>query len=143
VLEDGAVASEELRGRPYVLNFWASWCVPCREEAPFLQETWRRARERGDVLLVGLNMQDLTEDARDFLRDFDIDYLNIRDPANEVARRFGVTGVPETFFISAEGDVVGHVIGVVSAEQLRAGMRAALGGRPTPTREGGGRRPTR
>lgn len=142
-LDDGQVGSEELHGRPYVLNFWASWCIPCREEAPLLQDAWRRARERGDVLVVGLNMQDLTEDARDFLRDFDIDYLNIRDPSNDVARRFGLTGVPETLFISAEGDIVGHVVGVVSSEQLGAGMQAAVAGRPRQTQEGGDRRPTR
>lgn len=142
-LADGELASEELRGHPYVLNFWASWCIPCREEAPLIEQTWRTARDRGRVLFLGLNMQDLQEDARDFLRDFDIDYLNIRDPSNEVARRFGVTGLPETFFVSAGGDVVAHVVGVISAEQLAGGLGAAIAGRPTRPEQGGDRRPTR
>jgi cytochrome c biogenesis protein CcmG, thiol:disulfide interchange protein DsbE len=140
-LADGRFSSSELRGRPYVLNFWASWCVPCREEAPLLQRTWRDTRKRG-VLFVGLNMQDVRRDAHDFIADFEIDYPNIRDPSNEVARRFGVTGIPETFFISASGDVVAHVIGVVSREQLDAGMAAAVSGEPRGAQQGGERRPT-
>jgi cytochrome c biogenesis protein CcmG/thiol:disulfide interchange protein DsbE len=141
-LADNRLSSSEVRGRPYVLNFWASWCVPCREEAPLLQRAWRDARKQG-VLFVGLNMQDVRGDAHDFIADFEIDYLNIRDPSNEVARRFGVTGIPETFFVSASGDVVAHVIGVVSGEQLDAGMAAAMSGRPRGAQQGGERRPTR
>ena len=139
---DDRIASEELRGRPYVLNFWASWCIPCREEAALLQRSWREDRD-GGISFVGLNMQDLRQDARDFLTDFDIDFLNIRDPSNEVARRFGVTGLPETFFISAHGRVVAHVIGVISADQLQAGRAAAVSGRPLGAQQGGDRRPTR
>jgi cytochrome c biogenesis protein CcmG/thiol:disulfide interchange protein DsbE len=141
-LTDDRLASKELRGVPYVLNFWASWCPPCREEAPLIQRTWREARDRR-VLFVGLNMQDLRQDARDFIADFDVDYLNIRDPSNEVARRFGVTGLPETFFVSADGQVVAHVIGVVSTQQLQAGMAAAVSGRPRGAEQGGDLRPTR
>ncbi len=141
-LADGELASEELAGVPYALNFWASWCLPCREEAPLLQQTWQRARERG-VLFVGLNMQDVTDDARDFLREFEVDYPNIRDPGDAVARRFGLTGLPETYFIASDGQVVGHVIGKVSADQLEDGIEAAVTGQPARTREGGDRRPTR
>lgn len=142
VLADGRVSSDELRGRPYVLNFWASWCVPCREEAPRLQRAWREARGDG-MLFVGLDMQDITEDAKHFMDTFRVDYLNIRDPSNDIARKYGVTGVPETFFISARGEVVAHVIGVVSEKQLAAGMAAAKAGRPQPAREGGARKRAR
>ncbi len=141
-LADGSVSPTELRGVPYMLNIWASWCVPCREEAPELVRAWRRARPRG-VLFVGLNMQDATQDAGDFMNHFGIDYLNIRDPTNETAHRYGATGVPETFFISTRGDIVNHVIGVVSPAQLRAGIAAAVGGRPEAARQGGERRPSR
>ncbi len=141
-LADGWVSSRELRGTPYALNIWASWCVPCREEAPVLVREWRRQRPRG-VLLVGLDMQDVREDARDFMDEFQIDYLNIRDPTNDTAHRYGATGVPETYFVSARGDVVNHVIGVVSAQQLQVGIAAAVSGRPEAARQGGEERPPR
>lgn len=76
-LADGEVALSELRGTPVVLNFWASWCIPCREEAPLLAQSWDRYGQR-DVLFVGLNMQDATDNAREFIREFANDYLNVR-----------------------------------------------------------------
>lgn len=141
-LTDGRVSLAELRGSPVVLNFWASWCLPCQEEAGLLERAWRRNR-RGGVLFVGLDMQDVRSDAREFLSRFDITYLNVRDKGNDVARRYGVTGLPETFFITARGDVVSHVIGVISPEQLAAGIKAAREGRVLRTDEGGDRRPLR
>ncbi len=141
-LADGRVALRELRGTPMVLNFWASWCVPCRTEAPLLERMWRQARKRG-VLFVGLNMQDLTDDARAFMNEFRVSYLNVRDKSNGVAREWGVTGLPETFFVTAEGKVVGHVIGAISAQQLAQGMRATRSGVVLGARDGGDRRSTR
>jgi len=140
-LADGRLRLDELRGTPVVLNFWASWCVPCRTEAPVLEAGWRASRNR--VAFVGLDMQDLTSDARDFLRELKITYPTIRDRGNDVARDFGTTGLPETFFIDTRGRVVGHVIGVVSPGQLRAGIAAARAGRPAGVDEGGDRRDTR
>ncbi|MGH9380089.1 MAG: TlpA family protein disulfide reductase [Thermoanaerobaculia bacterium] len=141
-LADGEVALDELRGTPVVLNFWASWCVPCREEAPLLASSWRRYGPDG-VLFVGLNMQDVTGDAESFMREFDNTYLNVRDPSNATAREWGVTGIPETFFITPSGQVVSHVIGVVSEEQMRAGVAATETGKPVSAFSGGARRPTR
>lgn len=141
-LADERLALAELRGVPVVLNFWASWCVPCREEAPVLARSWRRFGPRG-ILFVGLNMQDLTEDARQFMADLDNDYLNVRDQTDAVAGEWGVTGIPETFFITGEGRVVGHVIGVVSEEQLDAGVAAMRSGQPLSAVSGGAQRSTR
>lgn len=140
--QDRTVDLDELRGTPVVLNIWASWCDPCREEAPLLQRGWEQARRRG-VLFLGLDMQDVRQDARDFLREFGQDFPHVRDPDNGTARRWGATGIPETFFISRTGKVVGHVIGALTERQLSDGVQAALSGRPQDASVGGEQRPAR
>jgi cytochrome c biogenesis protein CcmG, thiol:disulfide interchange protein DsbE len=141
-LAGGGLALDDLRGTSFVLNFWASWCAPCREEAPILERGWRRFGPRG-VLFLGLNMQDITSDARGFQRQFGITYPSVRDQGNDVARSYGATGIPETYFVTARGRVVGHVIGVVSAQDLASGALAAKRGRLAGTEQGGARRPQR
>ena len=142
VLAGPRVALTQLRGTPVVLNFWASWCDPCRAEAPVLQRAWERQRTQG-VLFLGLNMQDITDDAHAFTRAVGATYPSLRDRSNGVAHRWGVTGLPETFFVSAQGRVVGHVIGAVSADQLAGGIAAARAGRALGVESGGKRRKTR
>lgn len=133
---DGRVSIEELRGTPVVLNMWASWCTPCREESPRLRQAWERYGTKG-VAFLGINIQDLREDARAFSREFGLTYPSVRDARRGVADRYGATGIPETFFVDARGRVVGHVIGVVSREQLEAGILAARAGRVAGTVSGG------
>jgi len=139
---DDRVDLRELRGTPIVLNFWASWCVPCREEAPLLQRGWIRHANAG-VLFLGLNMQDVRSDARTFVRTFKQTFPHVRDPTNATARRWGVSGIPETFFIGRDGRIVGHVIGVVTPQQLERGVADAIAGRAQNAALGGDRRPTR
>ena len=135
-MADGSVSIGELRGTPLVLNLWASWCTPCREESPRLQEGWTRWAPRG-VAFLGLNIQDLRGDARSFSRKFGLSYPSVRDARRDVADRYGATGIPETFFVDRRGRVVAHVIGVVSERQLEAGARAARAGRVAGTVSGG------
>jgi cytochrome c biogenesis protein CcmG, thiol:disulfide interchange protein DsbE len=124
-LREGQISLSALRGTPIVLNIWASWCYPCRQEAPRLERAWRAFGPRG-ALFLGLNIQDQPGDARQFLDRFSITYPAIRDAGVEVARSFGAPGIPDTYFINAAGRLVAHVIGPVSSDQLRAGVKATL-----------------
>ena len=135
-MSDGQVSLSELRGTPVVLNLWASWCTPCREEAPRLQKGWERWGRKG-VAYLGLNIQDLRGDARRFARRFGITHPSVRDARRGVADSYGATGIPETFFVDARGRVVGHVIGVVAERELDVGARAAIEGRVVGTITGG------
>lgn len=93
-----SVSSKDLTGSPAVINFFASWCVPCKTEAPVLERTWRQNRDKGLVVL-GINIQDTEEDARAFIGRYGITFPVVRDVNQEVANQFGVNGIPETFFI--------------------------------------------
>jgi cytochrome c biogenesis protein CcmG, thiol:disulfide interchange protein DsbE len=135
-MADGRVSLRELRGTPVVLNLWASWCTPCREEAPRLQKGWERWGRRG-VAYLGLNIQDLRGDARGFAERFGITHPSVRDARRGVADSYGATGIPETFFLDDRGRVVGHVIGVVAERELDAGAQAAIEGRVVGTITGG------
>jgi cytochrome c biogenesis protein CcmG/thiol:disulfide interchange protein DsbE len=130
------VSLEGLRGTPVVLNMWASWCTPCRQEARRLEQGWQALGRRG-VLFLGLDIQDLRGDARSFGHEFGVTYPSVRDAGRDTANRYGATGIPETFFIDDRGRVVAHVIGVVSDRQLREGTLAATTGRVAGTSTGG------
>ena len=113
---DRLVELSELRGTPVVLNFWASWCAPCREETPLLNEL---ARTRGEsIIVIGVNVQDVERDALGFLREFDVPFVSVRSESNEIYRSYGLTGVPETFFVDASGRVAAHIAGQITPESL-------------------------
>ena len=115
-LDDGRIALEELRGTPVVLNFWASWCIPCKEEAPYLAAA---AKAYGsDVAFLGLDIQDFVQDARRFLDRLDVPYPSVRDGSNRAYTAYGLTGVPETYYIDARGRIVAHVTGALSRDKL-------------------------
>ncbi len=111
------ISLQELRGKPVVINFWASWCPPCRIEAPLLERTWRAYKERGPIF-IGVNIQDRKEDALNYIREFDITYPNGPDPAGEITIDYGVAGLPVTFFVSRKGEVVRRWVGAVEKSLL-------------------------
>lgn len=113
---DGALSNEDLLGRTVLLNFWASWCIPCKEEAPLLERAWREYRDRG-VVFVGVNIKDAKSDALRFIDEFDITYPIVRDEREELARKLGVFGIPETFFIDHEWRFIGSIAGNQQAER--------------------------
>lgn len=118
--EGETISLEALRGKGVVLNFWASWCAPCRDEAPLLEATWRREKENG-IVFIGLDYLDQEPAARAYLAEFDITYPNGPDLQSAVARRYGIKGVPETFFIDPEGVIQEVVVGpIVNQAQLDA-----------------------
>ena len=124
---DGRLSLAELRGRPVVLNFWASWCIPCRDEAPSLNAS--AGAHRGEVVFVGVDVQDLRSDALSFLREFNVAYVSVRDEADETFRAYGLTGVPETYYVSADGRIVAHSPGAITRSSLEAGITQAIEGR--------------
>jgi cytochrome c biogenesis protein CcmG/thiol:disulfide interchange protein DsbE len=103
-LGDGGETGEiaDYRGRWVLVNLWASWCVPCRDEAPELESWWRRNRDDGAVVL-GINVQDNSGDALDFLDEFGSTYPQLRSVGNERSEAFGSTGVPENFLVDPRG----------------------------------------
>lgn len=113
---EGTLDLDALLGNVVVINFWASWCVPCRDEAPALQAAWNRYRDRG-VVILGVNVQDLVPEAQRFLKDVKATYPIVRDRDNTVYRAYGLTGVPETFFVDRQGRIVRKFPGVVTDQQ--------------------------
>jgi cytochrome c biogenesis protein CcmG/thiol:disulfide interchange protein DsbE len=108
-LDGKSVRLSDYRGKPVVLNFWASWCTPCRQEFPLLRDTL--AARRGDFALLGVDTRDYVEsDGRRFAADKHADWPNGFDASEGVRRGYGVTGLPETFFIDAKGVIRSHVI---------------------------------
>jgi cytochrome c biogenesis protein CcmG, thiol:disulfide interchange protein DsbE len=129
---DAVVDLSALRGKPVVLNFWASWCEPCKREAPTLERLWQTYRKQG-VEFLGIDVNDADSDARRFLRAHGITYPTARDPNGSIAAdSYNVGNMPMTFFVDRRGRLVGtRILGPVSeashAAQFRQGIEAALG----------------
>ena len=102
-------------GSPIVLNFWASWCLPCRDEAPALKELWNRWHGQG-LVLVGINSQDGYDDASAFLTEFNVPYLNVIDTDGIASIDYGVVGLPVTMFIGKDGVVRQRYVGALKLD---------------------------
>jgi len=124
----GTLDLTSLRGKPIVLNFWASWCVPCKGEAPMLESAWQQYRKEG-VVFLGVDYHDVTSDARTFLSHHGVTYPTVQDGSGKIADSYGVSAVPETYFINRKGRLVGeHIVGTVvhQKDAFERGVRAAL-----------------
>lgn len=109
---DGTSRLADWRGKVVVLNFWASWCPPCRDESPLL-ERWHRRLERGGGTVVGVDVQDVTSDALRFAREYRLTYPMLRDREGDSGRPFEVRGYPETLVIDRRGRIAAVVRGPV------------------------------
>ncbi len=111
------VSLQDFRGQGVVLNFWASWCNPCREEADLLENTWRAEQDNG-IAFVGIAYLDQGPAARRYLEEFNITYPNGRDKGGDISRRYAVTGVPVTYFVQPDGKIVGKFTGPLEHDRL-------------------------
>jgi len=109
----GELEFASLRGKAVVLNFWASWCGPCKDETPLLQKGWQRWQGK-DVVFVGIDAKDFRGDARAFVERFGVTYPNVYDGKGSMVGRYGVPAFPETFFIDRSGKVVYRIAGPVA-----------------------------
>jgi cytochrome c biogenesis protein CcmG, thiol:disulfide interchange protein DsbE len=123
---DGSVQLSSLRGRVVVVNFWASWCIPCKKESPRLEAAWKRYRSQG-LVVVGIDANDFSSDARQFAAHYHLTYPLLHDGSGKTLGPYGVTGFPETRFIDRRGRFVGeHVIGQISSSRLEKNIEKAL-----------------
>lgn len=122
-LADGRLSLTELRGHVVVLNFFASWCVACRDEAPLLHKEAQAHAKK--AVFLGLDVQDLTGDARGFAAKYRMNYVALRGSSTNIYDDYGLTGVPESYFIDARGRILAHIPGEVTQSTLAQGIAAA------------------
>ena len=123
----GEVDLADFSGQPIVINFWSSWCPPCAREAPILEEVWRRHDGDG-VQFIGVDIQDLDEDAAAYMADYDVTYPNGMDRDGRVTVDYGVIGLPVTFFVSRSGTIERRWVGAIGEGQLESRVAELLAG---------------
>ena len=120
----GTLRLDDYRGQTVILNFWASWCIPCRQENPALAAVWERYRATRDVILIGIVYQDTVEAAREYTAKYGNTWPSVMDADGRTAIAYGVFGIPETFFITPDGIVAGRHVGAIDQETLTNGIEA-------------------
>jgi cytochrome c biogenesis protein CcmG/thiol:disulfide interchange protein DsbE len=118
---------DDLRGKAVFLNFWASWCLPCRQEARDLEAAWQKVKER-DMVFLGVALQDTDTNSREFLKEFNITYPNGRDEAGKIGIDYGTWGIPESFFIDPAGRITYKHVGAIRASLVVAKLEEAAQG---------------
>jgi cytochrome c biogenesis protein CcmG/thiol:disulfide interchange protein DsbE len=127
VLSRPRVTLASLRGKPAFVNFWASWCAPCKQEAPVLERFARTLH--GRATLVGVDWNDGVDDARGFITQYRLTYPILRDDSGDVGKAYGLSGLPTTFVLDAHGEIVQRLLG----PQTLGTLRAALAEQPSGT----------
>ena len=115
------------RGRWVLVNFWASWCIPCRQEAPTL-ETFQKQHQADNFTVLGIDSRDLSGDGREFVKKYGLSYPQLRDGNGEAAHDYGTTGVPENFLINPRGKVALLLRGPVTSDYLNESVAPLLPG---------------
>ena len=122
---DGTVKLSDYRGKPVVVNFWASWCHPCRKEFPLLADARTKYKD-DDLRIIGVSFRDIPADSRRFVEDQQAKWTFARDDRGVVAKDYGVRAVPQTFFIDADGTIRERVFGITSAKDLDQTLKKIL-----------------
>ena len=124
-------------GAPLLVNFWASWCAPCHDEAALLERAWRTYRDDG-VLFVGVGIQDSEAEARSYIRQYDITYPNGLDIDGRITVDYGVIGLPVTFFVDSKGIVQRRWVGAIDSGTLDEWLNELIAGTPRQGDSDGG-----
>jgi cytochrome c biogenesis protein CcmG/thiol:disulfide interchange protein DsbE len=111
------VTLSDLSGKVVIINFWASWCPPCREEAAYLEQTWRKYKDQG-VVFIGVDYVDTKKEALAYMAEFGITYLNGPDLGTHIAQAYNIKGVPETYYVDRNGTLQGMHIGPLISPEL-------------------------
>jgi cytochrome c biogenesis protein CcmG/thiol:disulfide interchange protein DsbE len=125
---DGQGSLAEHRGQWVLVNFWASWCIPCREEAPALEE-FQRQHGGQEFTVLGIDTRDLSGDGHQFAGKYELSYTQLRDGNGDMAHEYGTTGVPENFLVNPRGKVAWSTPGPVSEKMLSEIVAPFLSGR--------------
>jgi len=111
------VTLSKLRGQVVIINFWASWCQPCRQEAAYLEQTWRKYKDQG-VVFIGVDYVDIESAALAYIQEFGITYLNGPDLGTRISQAYNIKGVPETYYVAKNGELRGVKIGPLQEPEL-------------------------
>jgi cytochrome c biogenesis protein CcmG/thiol:disulfide interchange protein DsbE len=122
--EKSPLSLADFKGTAIVLNFWASWCDPCKEEMPLLENNWKQLQAQGkNVVFLGIDFQESKTDAANFLKQQDVTYPTVLDASGSVAASYKIVSLPDTFFISSQGIVVSKVTQQLTAQALANNLR--------------------
>jgi cytochrome c biogenesis protein CcmG/thiol:disulfide interchange protein DsbE len=119
------VKLSDLRGKVVFVNFWASWCVPCRDEQPVLEKLWKQYRDQG-VVFVGIGYVDTEPAALAYLKEFKVTYANGPDLGVKISPKYRITGVPESFLVDRQGHIAWFKIAPLSEAELTAELNKVL-----------------
>lgn len=125
--QQSQLSLSNFKGKPVVLNFWASWCDPCKQEMPLLETTWKQMQGQGkNVVFLGIDFQDLNKDGISFLQQFSITYPIVSDVSGTVAFKYGITSLPVTIFINRNGTVVSRVARQLTQQALSSNLQLII-----------------